>query len=118
MQNNPDPNVAISPPAQRAAPIAPAWHTIALLLFIGLASATSAYSHNLSPLGFRRGPAIGYLSVIFMQWVIVAFIWFGIRRRGLTLRDLIGGTWPRWTTILGAEGIPIFFLFSSALIFV
>jgi len=116
MQNNPDPNVAISPPAQPAAPIAPAWHTISLLLFIGLASATSAYSHTLSPLGFRRGPAFGYLSVILMQWIIVAFIWFGIRRRGLTLRDLIGGTWPRWTSILRDVGIAIVFLIVSGMI--
>jgi uncharacterized protein len=116
MQNNPDPNVAISPPAQRAAPIAPAWHTIALLVFIGLASATSAYSHNLSPLGFRRGPAFGYLSVILMQWVIVAFIWFGVRRRGLTLRGLIGRTWPRWTSILRDVGIAIVFLIVSGMI--
>src|ERR1700731_1537245 len=113
MQNTP--NVAISPPAQRAAPIAPAWHTIALLLFIALASATSAYSHTLSP-GFRRGPAFGYLSVILMQWVIVAFIWFGIRRRGLTLRELIGGTWPRWTSVLRDVGIAIVFLIVSGMI--
>ena len=116
MQNNPDSNVAFPPPAQRAAPIAPAWHTISLLLFIALASATSAYSHTLSPLGFRRGPAFGYLSVILMQWVIVAFIWFGIRRRGLTLRELIGGTWPRWTSILRDVGIAIVFLIVSGMI--
>ena len=116
MQNTPNPNVAISPPAQRAAPIAPAWHTIVLLLFIGLASATSAYSHTLSPLGFRRGPAFGYMSVILMQWVIVAFIGFGLRRRGLTLRELIGGTWPRWTSILRDVGIAIVFLIVSGTI--
>jgi len=51
-----------------------------------------------------------------MQWVIVAFIWFGIRRRGLTLRDLIGGTWPRWTSILRDVGIAVVFLIVSGMI--
>jgi hypothetical protein len=96
--------------------IAPAWHTIVLLLFIGLASLTSARSHTLSPLGFRRGLAFGYLTVIVMQWLIVAFIWFGIRRRGLTLRELIGGNWPRWTSILRDLGIAVVFLIVSGMI--
>lgn len=109
---------AISPPVQRAAPLAPTWHTIVLLAFMGIASATSAYSHSLSPLGFRRGPAFGYLSVIVMQWLVVAFIWFGIRRRGLTIRGLIGGTWPRWTAVLRDVGIAVIFLIFSGIILV
>src|SRR5438270_383905 len=48
MQNNPDPNVAISPPAQRAAPIAPAWHTIALRLLRG------SHLSRLSPKAVQR----------------------------------------------------------------
>jgi hypothetical protein len=103
-------------PLPSARSIAPAWHTVVLLLFIAIASATSAHSHNLSPLGFRRGPAFGYLSVILMQWIIVAFIWFGIRRRGLTLRELIGGAWPRWTSVLRDVGIAIVFLIVSGMI--
>lgn len=116
MQNSPDANAAVPRPAPRAVSIAPAWHTIVLLVFIGLASATSAHSHTLSPLGFRRGLAFGYLIVILMQWVIVAFIWFGIRRRGLTLRELIGGAWPRWTSVLRDLGIAIVFLIVSGII--
>jgi hypothetical protein len=116
MQNSPDANAAVPRPAPRAASIAPAWHTIVLLVFIGLASLTSAHSHTLSPLGFRRGLAYGYLSVILMQWVIVAFIWFGIRRRGHTLRELIGGNWPRWTSILRDLGIAVIFLIVSGTI--
>jgi hypothetical protein len=116
MQNTPDTNATIHWPAHRVASIAPAWHTIALLLFIGLASLTSAHSHTLSPLGFRRGLAYGYLTVILMQWVILVFIWFGIRRRGLTLRELIGGNWPRWTSILRDLGIAVVFLVVSGMI--
>lgn len=113
MQNDPAPTT-LSVPSVRS--IAPTWHTIVLVLFIAIASASSALSHSLSPLGFRRGPAFGYLSVIVMQWVVVAFIWFGIRRRGLTMRELIGGTWPRWTAVLRDVGIAVVFLIVSGII--
>ena len=116
MQSTPDTNATILRPAQRAASIAPAWHTIVLLLFIALASASSAYSHTVSPLGLRHGLAVGYVSVITMQWIVVAFIWFGIRRRGLTLRELIGGSGPRWTSALRDLGIAIVFLIISGTI--
>ena len=111
-----DPVTTAAPPVPSVRSIAPTWHTIVLVLFIALASATSAHSHSLSPLGFRRGPAFGYLSVIVMQWVVVAFIWFGIRGRGLTIRELIGGTWPRWTAVLRDLGIAIVFLIVSGII--
>ncbi len=113
MQND-TATVTLRAPSVRS--IAPTWHTIVLVLFIAIASATSALTHSLSPLGFRRGPAFGYLSVIVMQWLVVAFIWFGIRRRGLTIRELIGGTWPRWTAVLGDVGIAVVFLIVSGII--
>src|ERR1700741_2137743 len=114
MQNHPVTTATLPVPSVRS--IAPTWHTVVLVLFIAIASATSAYSHSLSPLGFRRGPAFGYLSVIIMQWVVVAFIWFGVRRRGLTVRGLIGGTWPRWTSVLRDLGIAVVFLILSGII--
>lgn len=114
MQN--DPVTAATLPVRSVRSIAPTWHTIVLVLFIAIASATSAHSHSLSPLGFRRGPAFGYLSVIVMQWVVIAFIWFGVRRRGVTLRGLIGGTWPGWTAVLRDLGIAVVFLIFSGII--
>lgn len=114
MQNDPATTDAL--PVSSVRSIAPTWHTIVLVLFIAIASATSALSHSLSPLGFRRGPAFGYLSVIVMQWLVVAFIWFGIRRRGLTIRELIGGAWPRWTAVLRDIGIAVVFLIVSGII--
>jgi uncharacterized protein len=114
MQN--DPVTTATLPLSSVRSIAPAWHTILLVAFIGIASATSARSHNLSPLGFRRGPAFGYLSVIVMQWLVVAFIWFGIRRRGFTVRGLIGGAWPRWTAVLRDLGIAVVFLIFSGIL--
>lgn len=96
--------------------IAPAWHSLVLLLVIAVLSGLSAYSHGLSPLGSSHGSVFGYVSVIVVQWLVVGFIWLGIRRRNLTLRDLIGGRWRGWTSPLRDLGIAVAFLIFSAMI--
>ena len=94
--------------------IAPAWHTIVLLLVVAALSAVSSFSHGPSPIGFGRGKVVGYLSVLVSQWLVILFIWWGIRGRGFSLRDLAGGSWQRWTGPLRDLGIAIAFLIVSA----
>jgi uncharacterized protein len=88
--------------------VAPAWHTVVVLvLFLGL-----------SLIGARGGlPGIkthgrvpGYLVVIVFEWATVAFIWYGISRRGMRIADLVGGTWARPTYVLRDLAIGIGFL--------
>jgi uncharacterized protein len=104
------------PPAPAAKEVAPSWHTAVLLLTILSVSGVSAYRHSLSPVGFGHGVIIGYLSVIVTQWLTLSFIWFGIRQRGLSLRDLIGGSWPRVTSVLRDLGFAVAFLILSAIV--
>ena len=89
---------------------------MALLVVILVLSGFSAYSHNLSPVGSSRGTVLGYLSVIVMQWVVFGFIWLGVRLRRVSLRDLIGGSWPNWTKVVRDLGIAVVFLILSAMI--
>ena len=96
--------------------VAPGWHTAVLLLIILSVSGLSAYRHSLSPIGFSHGKSLGYLSVILMQWLTLAFIWFGIRQRGLSLRDLISGSWPRWTSVLRDIALAVGFIIVSAIV--
>lgn len=57
-----------------------------------------------------------YIVVIIFEWITVAFIWFGIRRGGFSMADLIGGSWPRPRTILRDAGIAVLFLIVSGII--
>lgn len=96
--------------------VAPRWHTAVVLLIILSVSGVGAYRHSLSPVGFSLGKSVGYLSVIVMQWLTLGFIWYGIRQRGLSLRDVIGGSWPRWTSVLRDIALAIGFIIVSAIV--
>ena len=96
--------------------IAPGWHTVVILLALFVPSILSARSHSLSPIGEARGHVLSYTTVLVFEWVVVAFIWFGVRLRGIRVEDLIGGSWPRWTSILRDLSIAVGFLIACNVI--
>jgi membrane protease YdiL (CAAX protease family) len=51
-----------------------------------------------------------------MEWALTAFIWFGIRRRGMRLQDLIGGSWPTVGSLLRDIGIAVSYLIAANLV--
>jgi hypothetical protein len=73
--------------------VAPAWHTIVLLLIVFGFSFASAHAGSLTPFGPKIGRAFGYIVIIIFEWTLVAFIWFGARQRGIRVADLVGGSW-------------------------
>ena len=91
-------------------PVAPAWHTFVLLLILFGFSFASARAGTLTPLGANTGRAFGYLLVIIFEWAVVAFIWFGTRRHGVRIVDLVGGSWARPIYILRDFLIAVAFL--------
>jgi membrane protease YdiL (CAAX protease family) len=95
--------------------IAPAWHTAVVLLVLFGLSALGARQQGL-PVLAGHGPAAGYLSVMAVEWLLTAFIWRGIRRRGMRLSELIGGSWPSARAVLRDLGIALLFLVASHLV--
>lgn len=96
--------------------IAPEWHTFLVLLVMIALSALSAYSRSLSPITRAHGRLGGYASVMVSEWLIVAFIWFGVKRRGVRLQDLAGGRWPNSISVLRDLGIAVAYLIVSNII--
>ncbi len=45
-----------------------------------------------------------------LEWATVAFIWYGVSRRGIRISDLIGGCWARPRAILRDLAIAVGFL--------
>ncbi len=35
----------------------------------------------------------GYISVVIMEWLLVLYVRMGVQKRGMRLRDLVGGRW-------------------------
>ncbi len=99
--------------SQRA--VAPAWHTvIVLVVMLGL-SLAGARSGNL-PFVAAHGRAAGYVLVMMVEWLTVAFIWYGVSRRGVRIGDLVGGRWARPVQALGDLAIAIGFLIVALVI--
>jgi membrane protease YdiL (CAAX protease family) len=91
-------------------PVAPAWHTVLLLLILLGFSFGSALTGSLVPFGTKTSRAFGYVLVIIFEWAVVVFIWLGVRLRGFRITDLIGGRWAHPLDILRDIVIAVAFL--------
>lgn len=91
----------------RHQPVAPAWHTIIVLLALFGLSLAGARAGNFVG---AHGRAPGYLLVMVVEWVTVAFIWYGLSRRGFRMTDLVGGSWARPVAVFRDLGIALGFL--------
>lgn len=90
--------------------IAPVWHTILVLLFAAFPLISGALlqsrktpngqiyaSHSQVMLRF-------YVPILILEWLVVWFIYAGVRRRGVTLKELIGGRWQTAKNVI-VDGI-------------
>lgn len=105
-----------SAPESDRRPIAAAWHTVILICILAGFSFASARSANLTPVPSRYGRYSGYVQVMILEWIMVIFVWYGIRRRGVRLRDLVGGKWNGIGGVIRDVAIAIGFLFVSGAI--
>jgi uncharacterized protein len=98
--------------------IAPAWHTaVVLVVLLGfsalsVAGASQTPADNIGP----HARLVSYTVILVWEWLTLAFIWWGVRRRGIRIADLIGGSWPKGTAILRDLGIALLFLIVSNVI--
>lgn len=89
--------------------IAPVWHTITLLIGLIVLALAVARSATLPFVG-AYGKGAAYVWIILFEWAIVGFIYFGVSRFGMSLRDLVGGNWTRPIAILRDAAISLAFL--------
>ncbi len=68
--------------------IAPLWHTTLVILIILSVSALSTISSRRGSLAHNHLPS--YVLTLAMEWLLAFFIVWGIRRNGISLRQLLG----------------------------
>jgi len=78
--------------------IAPAWHTIVFIaIFVGLSVAGGFFQHAAKQhpqAAVPRANAVpSYVSVLISEWLLVFYVRMGVHKRGVRLRDLVGGRW-------------------------
>ncbi|MGO9125700.1 MAG: type II CAAX prenyl endopeptidase Rce1 family protein [Terriglobales bacterium] len=80
-------------------PIAPVWHTLVLLAvfaaltIFGWLAQRSARIHAPNPAPPSHLLPLQIQAIIF-EWATVAWVWFGVHRKGIRVRELVGGRWP------------------------
>jgi len=85
--------------------VAPVWHTLVLisvlaaLTILGWLGQRNARVHPLGSISHPRLVPLQIEAMIF-EWATLVWVWFGIRRKGIRVRDLVGGRWPRIGSIL------------------
>jgi hypothetical protein len=76
--------------------IAPAWHTIVFIaIFVGLSVAGGFFQHAVKQhpqaTAVHSNAVPGYISVVVFEWLLVLYVRMGVHKRGVRLRDLVGG---------------------------
>jgi uncharacterized protein len=67
-----------------------------IAIFLGLSVVGGFFQHSVKqqPQAAARGSAVpGYISVVVMEWLLVFYVRMGVHKRGMRLRDLVGGRW-------------------------
>jgi len=98
-----DPETRSTDPSNPTTPspaktLAPLWHTITLIVVLLMASLAGAYSSHAAAKSGRL--LTQYLVQMGWEWLILAFVVWGVRRNGTTLRELIGGRWEHFEDFL------------------
>jgi membrane protease YdiL (CAAX protease family) len=79
-----------STPVENGNPI-PYWHTAVLLLVLVLFSLGNI--HRSQAMSSGHANVRIYLATMAYEWLLTAYVWWGLRRSGGSLRELIGGRW-------------------------
>jgi membrane protease YdiL (CAAX protease family) len=91
-----------APPSLERRLIAPAWHTLTILLVYLAPSVRLAFVRHAAAAQGAASPAAhnamlrNYLISIALEWGIAYWAWAGVHWRGGNLRDLTGGRWTSW----------------------
>jgi len=113
--NEKNENLITAPDQAPQGLIAPVWHTVIIVAVILL----NSYASRPTPTPFSvsgRERLLTYGVTFVIQTVLILFIWFGIARKGVRLRELIGGRWAKPEDVLIDVGIAVgFWIVSSTL---
>jgi membrane protease YdiL (CAAX protease family) len=95
--------IAAPPMPVKSALIAPVWHTLLIVaLILGNSFLGSSKVGAVHGSGSR---ILLYGGTFITQLVLILLVWFGIRARGVRMRDLIGGRWKTVESFLLDVGI-------------
>jgi len=106
----------IAPAETKPAPVAPWWHTALITALILANSFLGSSKLERVGSGAHGARLFLYAGTFILELVLFLLIWFGIRLRGVRMRDLISGRWNRVEDFLIDVGLAGAFLVTSLLL--
>lgn len=94
----PETSPSEAPTATSPAPVAPAWHTALFVVVIVSFAALSARTQG--QMVAHRGRVTVYLLTLAWEYLLVGYILWGARKKGVTLREIVGGRWKSPESLL------------------
>ncbi|HUK30264.1 MAG TPA: type II CAAX endopeptidase family protein [Candidatus Acidoferrum sp.] len=95
--------------ARALQPVAPAWHTLLLLIVMAgygyLSFTRAAHARAIHAVYTYRN----YFPTMIIEWILFAYVVFGARRKGIGIKELLGPRWSRGKAIFTDIGIAAIF---------
>jgi membrane protease YdiL (CAAX protease family) len=98
-------------------PLASSLHTLGLIVFLG-AWAYFGYrqAEHLRATGATPNHYLIYFRTMAFEWVMFAYVAYGVRRKGISLRQLVGPRWSVGKANLIDVGLAVGFFVASVLV--
>jgi uncharacterized protein len=96
------------PPA-RATAVAPAWHTIVFVIVLIGFSSLQSLPRFAAMAATEPSRIPTYLLTVAFELLMLGYIWLGLRRYKVPMRELIGGKWNRFSDFLLDVGVALIF---------
>src|SRR5262245_59122929 len=114
-------DVTVSPPTEvsESGLVEPLWHTAAVVIFLLGFSWWGARSGRMVPPAIAarmHGHVAGYIFVIVIECLVVLFVWYGLRLRKRTLKELFGPGKITLMNVVRDLGIAMLFFVGSNII--
>jgi uncharacterized protein len=84
--------------AEAYKPVSPAWHTAVLIVVLVGFSFLGARSGH--PVASNHGRIAQYIVQMGWEWLVFGYVLFGLRRTGVSVRELVGGRWSSIEDVL------------------
>jgi uncharacterized protein len=103
------PLVSQQAPERQDTRVAETWHTVVLILIITVWAALGYFGANRARAQQNPNRLVSYAATAAWEWAVVAYISWGVRRRGMRFRELLGNRWKSGLDFLRDWGIAIGF---------
>jgi hypothetical protein len=96
-------------PPQQDAPVGETWHTVVLILIVAAWASLGFLGTHHSQTLQKPNLLFTYLVTAAWEWLVVAYIAWGVRRRGMRFRELLGNRWKSVLDFVRDFGISVAF---------